>query len=349
MAGKFLDAEPERTGLQHFRLVRKGVDTAALRHELAVHATLWLAETGRQEKSPAQKDTNAIPLRGLRRSKIRGRRRRDVHESRYTSMAARFPATVQLLEGLATELGGELGRARLARLPPGKVVSPHIDRGEYYRLRDRYHLVIRSARGSLLQAGGEQVRMQEGELWWFDNSAVHDARNDSGEHRVHLIFDVLPAGGKAASSLGIRAPGQSTPRPDPLLQAFRAEAERLETESVAAAVHLYLAARSHPRQWQGILERQQLLKRADTGPISVLARVCWPELRGKARRRRESALAWCLAQVDIGQLAPDRLAEALAAAGGIDTIHTLWRKDRDQLLYTAPGMLQAAPSNARQG
>lgn len=325
--------------MQHFRLVKNDVDTTALRHELAEHATLWLAETGRQQKAPAQKDTNAIPLRGLRRSKICGRRRRDVHESRYTTIARKFPSTVQLLKALAAELGGELGRAKLARLPPGKVVRPHADRGEYYRLRDRYHLVIRSATGSLLQAGGEQVWMQEGELWWFDNIAVHDARNDSNEHRVHLIFDVLHAISDAASPSVVSEPGQPLPRPRALLQNFRADAERFETESVAAAVRLYLAARTHPRQWQKVLKRQRLQKPADTAPLSVLARLCWPELRGKARRSRESALAWCLAQIDVGQLEPGRLAEALAAAGGIDTIHTLWHADRD-LLYSAPKLKQ---------
>jgi hypothetical protein len=34
--------------------------------------------------------------------------------------------------------------------------------------------------------------MQEGELWWFDNKAVHEARNDGQEDRIHLIFDLLP-------------------------------------------------------------------------------------------------------------------------------------------------------------
>ena len=34
--------------------------------------------------------------------------------------------------------------------------------------------------------------MREGELWWFDNRAVHEAFNDGDEDRIHLIFDLLP-------------------------------------------------------------------------------------------------------------------------------------------------------------
>jgi len=33
--------------------------------------------------------------------------------------------------------------------------------------------------------------MREGELWWFDNKALHEAMNLGSEDRIHLIFDVL--------------------------------------------------------------------------------------------------------------------------------------------------------------
>ena len=78
---------------------------------------------------------------------------------------------------MAAEQDAELARAKLARLAPGHIVFPHMDRGDYYRWHDRYHLVLRSPTGSILRAGGGEVRMREGELWWFDNKAVHDAEN----------------------------------------------------------------------------------------------------------------------------------------------------------------------------
>lgn len=71
-----------------------------------------------------------------------------------------------------------------------------VDAGVYYRVRDRFHLVLKSRAGSPLTAGDETVVMREGELWTFDNKAVHEARNPTGEPRVHLIFDVLPGPGK---------------------------------------------------------------------------------------------------------------------------------------------------------
>ncbi|MEM6676816.1 MAG: aspartyl/asparaginyl beta-hydroxylase domain-containing protein, partial [Pseudomonadota bacterium] len=58
--------------------------------------------------------------------------------------------------------------------------------------RGLYHFVLRSSAGSWMRAGDEEVRMQEGQLWWFDNNQMHEAHNDGDQDRIHLIFDMLP-------------------------------------------------------------------------------------------------------------------------------------------------------------
>jgi aspartyl/asparaginyl beta-hydroxylase (cupin superfamily) len=77
-----------------------------------------------------------------------------------------------------------------AKLKPNGQVYPHVDAGAYYALRHRFHLVIQS-RGSLMKCGGEEVVMNEGELWAFDNKKQHEAFNESADSRIHLIFDLL--------------------------------------------------------------------------------------------------------------------------------------------------------------
>jgi len=130
----------------------------------------------------------------------------DVHESEPTPTAARFPVSVALLSRLAGQLGGVLGRALLVRLAPSSIVYPHIDEGEYYRIRDRYHYVIDSPSGSVLTAGDEAMTMKAGELWWFDNKQMHSSRNDGSGWRVHLIFDLLRSAGFHALNGGASAP-----------------------------------------------------------------------------------------------------------------------------------------------
>jgi aspartyl/asparaginyl beta-hydroxylase (cupin superfamily) len=141
----------------------------------------------------------AVPLRGLRKSALRGRKRRDVQESRWTSGSLAYPVARQFLRDIAEELDCSLGRAKLVSLPPGRRVYPHIDRGEYYRLHARFHLVLKSPQGSYLRAGAEEMTMHEGELWWFDNKQVHEAYNGGNDNRIHLIFDLLPTINQAAA------------------------------------------------------------------------------------------------------------------------------------------------------
>ena len=310
--------------MEHFRLIRAGVELEPLRLELSEHASAWEAQQGRQLTAPAQRHTNAIPLRGLRRSRIRGRRRRDVHESRWTSLSARFPATKAFIEGCAAEQQGKPGRARFARLPPGKTVLPHMDRGEYYRYRDRYHLVIRSPHGSPLNAGNESVRMQEGELWWFDNKAIHDACNDSDSDRIHLIFDLLPN--------HVQPPAEFSD-PASLLAAERAVQDRGPMEAAARAVMLYAAARAHPDSWAHVLEEAGLLELAQQKPIGALARIFWPGMRSADRAPLESAVAWSLGLMDTGRIGLGEVEQAISAVGGIEAAHRLWRADRDNAIY----------------
>jgi len=178
--------------MKHFRLVRDGIDPRPLLAEVAAIDGAWGIATGRQRKIDVQREALAIPLRGLRASALTGRQRRDVQESRWTRGSASYPLARRLLSDLAVAEHGLLGRAKIVCLPAGRRVHPHVDHGQYYRVRDRYHLVLRSSAGSWLKAGDEEVRMREGELWWFDNNVPHEACNDGDEDRIHLIFDLLP-------------------------------------------------------------------------------------------------------------------------------------------------------------
>ena len=178
--------------MKYFRKMKQNVAVRRFLEEIDSIPEAWDLSTGRQDKITVQREAQSIPLRGLVKSKIEGRERRDVHESRYTTISRKFLVARAFLESFAAEQDAELSRAKIVRLMPGRRVYPHSDRGEYYRLRDRYHLVLQSTTGSYLKSGDEEVRMREGELWWFDNKAVHEAFNDGTAERIHMIFDLLP-------------------------------------------------------------------------------------------------------------------------------------------------------------
>ena len=187
--------------MNYFKLIQADIDPRPFLAEIMSVDDAWDASTGRQEKIDVQREALSIPLRGLRASAIGSGKRRDVHESRWTNGSAKYPLARRFLEDIAAAEGSLMGRAKIVCLPAGQRVYPHIDRGAYYCVRNRYHLVLRSASGSWLKAGDEEVRMKEGELWWFDNKQVHEARNDGDQDRIHLIFDLLPCA-RAAEVFG---------------------------------------------------------------------------------------------------------------------------------------------------
>jgi Aspartyl/Asparaginyl beta-hydroxylase len=178
--------------MQHFKRLSSAIDTVALLNEIGSVENAWDIATGRQEKIAVQREALAIPIRGLCKSAIGEKARRDVMESRWTTSSAKFPEVRALIEHWARQTCSQPGRAKIVCLPARRRVYPHIDRGAYYRQHDRYHAVLKSAQGSWLKAGDEEVRMREGELWWFDNQQVHEAFNDGDEDRIHIIFDMLP-------------------------------------------------------------------------------------------------------------------------------------------------------------
>jgi hypothetical protein len=181
----------QRLHLKQFKLLDAAVDIQPLLAELNTNAQYWLHNTSRQERIKVQRETNSIYLRSAAKPFPPGvTSGNDVHESKTTAIAKQFPVILGWVEQCADRIGGELGRVTIVRLAPQGRVYRHIDHGEYYKQRDRYHLVLQSKEGSILGAGEEWVRMQAGELWWFNNKALHEAYNESDEWRIHLIFDV---------------------------------------------------------------------------------------------------------------------------------------------------------------
>lgn len=176
--------------MEYFKLIRSGIDAAPFLEEIDSQEDAWLIETGRQTNIPVQRDTNTIFLRAAApRADLNVN---ENQETRLTPVANRFPRALAFLTEFAAEMNGVLSRATIVRLKPQSRVFRHIDQGSYYFLRDRFHLVLRSPAGSVLMSGGETVRMREGELWWFDNKQYHESCNESGEWRIHFIFDLLP-------------------------------------------------------------------------------------------------------------------------------------------------------------
>ncbi|MGV1767988.1 aspartyl/asparaginyl beta-hydroxylase domain-containing protein [Rhizobium rhizogenes] len=177
--------------MEYFKKMRDEIDVSRLLEEIDANDSLWLSNTSRQEKNKVQERTQSITLRGAdQRPDIKVWENQESVNSPFFNQ---YPLLKNFLHQFASDMGGTLSRAKIVRLMPRHYVGVHTDKGSYYLIRDRYHLVLKSLAGSLLQSGNEFVTMREGELWWFDNKQHHSALNASDEWRVHVIFDVLPS------------------------------------------------------------------------------------------------------------------------------------------------------------
>lgn len=90
--------------------------------------------------------------------------------------------------------GGPFGHVTYAfifRMRPMGVARPHTDDDPAWRTPFRVHVPITSNEGALLLSEKRAIRFPVGEVWTFDNQAVHAVVNGA-EVRTHLIIDVQP-------------------------------------------------------------------------------------------------------------------------------------------------------------
>jgi hypothetical protein len=183
--------------MKHFKRVESGIDIKPFIREIDANHECWDLDSSRQANKPAQRETQVIVLRGDAETAVLDSRALQFKPIAYrglpTPMSPLFPIADAFIEQLVNSMKGSMGRAVITQLRPNGKIHPHIDDRMYWLIRDRYHLVIKSSAGSLFRAGDEEMRMHEGELWWFDHTVRHSAYNDSEQGRIHIIVDIMSA------------------------------------------------------------------------------------------------------------------------------------------------------------
>jgi mannose-6-phosphate isomerase-like protein (cupin superfamily) len=82
----------------------------------------------------------------------------------------------------------DVSRCGFLSLPVGGSVGTHIDIGDYYQTRDRYHIAIQGK--YRYHVGDEDIIVEPGMLLWFDNKLPHGTENVGDEVRITFVFDV---------------------------------------------------------------------------------------------------------------------------------------------------------------
>jgi hypothetical protein len=115
----------------------------------------------------------------------------DQHENVDQDIFKLLPEARLLIFGLMALVQGErLGRCIINKLKPGGKIYRHADTKDHAEYWDRFHIVLQSEPGSMFYCDDEQVMMQTGEIWWFNNALEHEVINNSSEDRIHLVVDI---------------------------------------------------------------------------------------------------------------------------------------------------------------
>lgn len=164
--------------------------------EVAMQWEDFELETGRQDTIECQRMTQSI---NLRKALVHNKHINNTHDTIDTETYKRYPRVREFMDWFVQTYGGEVYRIAIVHLPQGGVVDAHIDAGEYYADKDRFHLVLSGYYENIVvtppqidvdYVGDEVELYSAGDLWWFDNDELHHVDNKSQLPRVAIIFDV---------------------------------------------------------------------------------------------------------------------------------------------------------------
>lgn len=84
--------------------------------------------------------------------------------------------------------GKELGGVLITRIPPGKQVFPHIDRGWHATHHSKYCICVSATDKQVFAFDDASLVCKTGDVFFFDNSYRHWVKNDdASEPRISVI------------------------------------------------------------------------------------------------------------------------------------------------------------------
>lgn len=181
--------------MRYFDLLPKHIAAWDLRHQLALHPELWNqhpARTGHPESPHREAPDIWVRHRQL------GRQPADLtqpHIPIWYPAIERLSAIRPICRALMYQLDATmLGGILITRIPPGKRVYPHHDRGRWHAeyFNAKVYVVLQSNdlcenRAWSNSGDAEAVRMETGEAWLFNNQVMHEVVNDGDTDRISLI------------------------------------------------------------------------------------------------------------------------------------------------------------------
>lgn len=182
-------------GTKNFFLLATGIDTRPVLEQLAENPQLWNEHTYRKASAGS-------PHAQMDDIWVRYRKFEELNSpaSFNEPHLAEFYPAWRTLSGLRPIVMGlfahtqctYLGGVLITRIPPGGKILPHHDRGawhaEYHNVK--VYVPLQSNSGCVNICEDEQINMQTGDAWTFDNLRTHSVENNGDTDRITLIISM---------------------------------------------------------------------------------------------------------------------------------------------------------------
>ena len=182
--------DPDVFDRELINIVSRDIPVDELLAEVNSMPDNWLINQARQKNIKYQKDTESIALVKtvpLFLGSNHLAKSYNSHVYRKTNEYKLYPNVTAWLDSFAAENNLKIAWISIVKLKVGGILTEHIDYGEYYKKRDRYHLCLDGAyRYSVLDK--EEI-ITAGTLFRFNNKCAHSAVNIADIPRICIIFD----------------------------------------------------------------------------------------------------------------------------------------------------------------
>lgn len=185
--------------MNHFQVIAQGVDVMPLLLAIKRRPDLWKEDTYLRDYPQGPfGEVESIMLRFPEKSVKETQAEVDAHllthdpheNIDYPAYKVLHEARSIVMNLMARVQGERLGRVMINKIEPGGRIFPHADTPEHCEYYTRFHVVLWGKPGAVIRCDNEQLDMQTGDCFWFNNALEHEVTNNSGEERISMVIDI---------------------------------------------------------------------------------------------------------------------------------------------------------------
>jgi hypothetical protein len=185
--------------MNHFQVIAQGVDVMPLLLAIKRRPDLWKEDTYLRDYPQGPfGEIESIMLRFPPRSVVETEEELakaivaiDQHENiDQPAYKLLHEARLIVMNLMARVQGERLGRVMINKIMPGGRIFPHCDTPAHCEYYTRFHVVLWGKPGAVIRCDKEQLDMQTGDCFWFNNALEHEVINNSGEERISMVIDI---------------------------------------------------------------------------------------------------------------------------------------------------------------